>query len=123
MDPRNFHQKFLDSLNQRDWQLAALIVVPLACFLIAETAASLAPARDFETVCLKAARERTTDRLLGAMLFDIGPAEITERHASEQSLTIEVALGANGIPLRTAYRCAPDGNGGATLTRLWTERV
>ena len=123
MDRRNFHQKFVDSLNQRDWQLAALILVPLACFLLAEVAAVLTPARDFETVCLKSARARTTDRLLGAMLFDVGPAEVTERDTPNKALTVEVTLGANGIPLRTAYHCAPNGDGGVALTRLWTRRV
>jgi len=121
MDRRNFHQRFLDSLSQRDWQLGALVAVPLAGFLLAETVTALLPETSVEQRCARAVRTYVTDRMIGALTFDIGRPEVAA--AGDGTLTVEIALRANGIALRTAYRCAPQQGSEPTLRRLWTRRV
>ena len=121
MDDRNFHQRFLDSLRQRDWQLGALVVAPVAAFLLSESVGALMPERSFEERCTREVRAYVTERMIGALVFDIGPAVITERSAG--ALTVEIDIQANGIPLRTAYRCAPGDSAALSLRRLWTRRT
>jgi hypothetical protein len=121
MDRRNFHQRFVNSLGQRDWQLGALIVVPVAAFLLAETVSALVPARSLPDRCTREVRAYVTERMIGALVFDIGRPEITDR--SDGALIVEIDIEANGIPLRTAYRCSQDGSSQVTVRRMWTRRV
>jgi len=55
------------------------------------------------------------------MTFDIGRAEVTP--SGDGTMTVEIALTANGIPLRTAYRCTAEAGAGPTLRQLWSRRV
>jgi hypothetical protein len=122
MDNRNFHQRFLDSLNQRDWQLGALVAVPLAGFLLAETVSALLPEGAIEDRCARAVRTQITERLvIGAMVFDVGRTEVVR--ADDGTLTVEIDIEANGVPIRAAYRCIADDSAKLTVDRLWTRRV
>jgi hypothetical protein len=121
MDRRNFHQRFIDSLGQRDWQLGAIVAVPLAGFLLAETVAAVLPEPPAGERCARAVRTHVTERMIGALTFDIGRPEVAA--AGDGSLTVEIALRANGIALRTAYRCIPQEGSEPALRRLWARRV
>jgi len=121
MPAPDFHRRFLDSLRQRDWQLGALVVVPLACYLVAEAAGLLAPERGFKERCLAEVRTAVTDRLFGAMVYDIGRPELTDLDGAEA--TVEIDITANAVPLRAAYRCTAGAADRVAVRRLWIRRV